>query len=59
MMYSIISAANGPNRCYCNSERYLALEMKHVSPTDSYLGHACTMAAKRMPAHGTGWLEKP
>ena len=50
MMYSIIPAANGPIKCCCNSERYLALAMKHVSLTDSYLGPACTMAAKRKRA---------
>jgi hypothetical protein len=37
MMYSIMPAANGPIKCYCSSERYLALAMKTLSLRDGYL----------------------
>jgi len=55
MMYSIMPAANGPIKCYCNSERYLALVMKHLSLRDGYQVRPCSMAAKRSRAR----LEKP
>jgi hypothetical protein len=38
--------ANGPIKCYCNSERYLALA-KVLLLTDGYLGLAFFTAPKR------------
>ena len=49
-MYSIIPAANGPIKYYCNSERYLALAMKNLSLTEGYPVQTCSMAAKRKRA---------
>ena len=50
MMYSIITAANWPLKCYCNSERYLASAMKSLSMMDDYQVQPCSIAAKRRRA---------
>jgi hypothetical protein len=55
-MYSIITKANWPIKSYCNSERYWALAMKHLSLTDGctvrsllpdYDGYPAQAAARR------------
>jgi hypothetical protein len=37
MKYSLVSEANGPIECHCNSERYLAFEMEDQSLMDGFL----------------------
>ncbi len=36
MKYSIIPEADGPIKCHCNGELYLALEMENLSLTEGY-----------------------
>ena len=36
MMYSIVSEANGPIKYHCNSDRYLALAVKNLSPAEGH-----------------------
>ena len=53
-MYSIIPAANGPIKCYRNSERYSALAMEHLSLAEGYPVQPCSIAAKRNRAGPSG-----